>query len=333
MRRSVALMLGSAALAAATHAHAQVSLLGQFSTGTSSVGMGYDALTNTVWTYPSFGSEFRRYSTSGTLLGAIPRPGGSANDADVEFAPVAFSLAGTVVPAGTLIYIDGESGVAEIYAVNPATGALLSTLVSAFGTSHVVGGAYHPQRGTLFLVQDRVPGGTAANRIAEINASTGAVLNSFLITAASPGYTVNFGDLDVAANGNLVVVSSNQNALLELTPTGAFVGQYALPAAVNGLCGVGVHDAACEIWVLSTSGVASRLGGFTPGGPFCPSPPCDPDLNQDGNVDQDDVAYLINVVGGGANPTGIDPDFNHDGNADQDDVIALINVIAGGGCP
>jgi hypothetical protein len=62
-------------------------------------------------------------------------------------------------------------------------------------------------------------------------------------------------------------------------------------------------------------------------------PPCDPDVNQDGNVDQDDVAYLINVVGGGPNPTNVDPDFNHDGNVDQDDVAVIINVIAGGTCP
>lgn len=64
-----------------------------------------------------------------------------------------------------------------------------------------------------------------------------------------------------------------------------------------------------------------------------PPASCDPDLNQDGNVDQDDIAYLINVIGGGENPTGIDPDFNLDGNADQDDVSALINVVAGGLCP
>ncbi|MCE7975166.1 MAG: hypothetical protein DYG92_12715 [Leptolyngbya sp. PLA1] len=64
-----------------------------------------------------------------------------------------------------------------------------------------------------------------------------------------------------------------------------------------------------------------------------PSVNCDPDLNQDGNVDQDDVSYLINVVGGGENPSGIDPDFNQDGNVDQDDVSALINVVAGGPCP
>ncbi|MCC6951811.1 MAG: hypothetical protein IT433_10245, partial [Phycisphaerales bacterium] len=62
-------------------------------------------------------------------------------------------------------------------------------------------------------------------------------------------------------------------------------------------------------------------------------PSCDPDLNQDGNVDQDDIAYLINVVGGGENPTGIDPDFNQDGNVDQDDIAALINTVGGGGCP
>jgi hypothetical protein len=65
----------------------------------------------------------------------------------------------------------------------------------------------------------------------------------------------------------------------------------------------------------------------------CVDQPCDPDVNQDGNVDQDDVSYLINVVGGGPNPTNIDPDFNQDGNVDQDDVSALVNVVAGGNCP
>ncbi|MFZ2874238.1 MAG: M36 family metallopeptidase [Phycisphaerales bacterium] len=60
---------------------------------------------------------------------------------------------------------------------------------------------------------------------------------------------------------------------------------------------------------------------------------CDGDMNRDDNVDQDDVAYLVGVVGGGENPTGTDPDFNHDGNVDQDDVAALINYVAGAGCP
>ncbi|MFA6046156.1 MAG: hypothetical protein WC718_14325 [Phycisphaerales bacterium] len=61
-------------------------------------------------------------------------------------------------------------------------------------------------------------------------------------------------------------------------------------------------------------------------------PSCDPDVNQDGNVDQGDVDYLINVVAGGDNPTNIDADFNRDGNVDQGDVDSLVNAVAGGGC-
>ncbi|MDX2131847.1 MAG: hypothetical protein SFY69_07330 [Planctomycetota bacterium] len=66
---------------------------------------------------------------------------------------------------------------------------------------------------------------------------------------------------------------------------------------------------------------------------FVGLPPCDPDLNQDGNVDQDDIEYLVGVVAGGSNGTGIDPDFNQDGNVDQDDIAALTDVVGGGPCP
>ncbi|MBI1189317.1 MAG: S8 family serine peptidase [Tepidisphaera sp.] len=63
------------------------------------------------------------------------------------------------------------------------------------------------------------------------------------------------------------------------------------------------------------------------------TPACNPDLNQDGVADQGDVDYLINVVAGGENPSGVNADFNNDGVADQGDVDALINVVAGGPCP
>ncbi|MFA6046088.1 MAG: DNRLRE domain-containing protein [Phycisphaerales bacterium] len=82
--------------------------------------------------------------------------------------------------------------------------------------------------------------------------------------------------------------------------------------------------------------VASEQALFTSrstSDPVCASVTCDPDVNQDGNADQGDIDYLINVVAGGENPSGIDPDFNRDGNADQGDVDSLINVVAGGNCP
>lgn len=60
---------------------------------------------------------------------------------------------------------------------------------------------------------------------------------------------------------------------------------------------------------------------------------CFPDINLDGNVDQDDVLALIDAVGGGTSSDLVDPDFNRDGNVDQDDVVALISVVAGATCP
>ncbi|MDX2131868.1 MAG: hypothetical protein SFY69_07440 [Planctomycetota bacterium] len=63
--------------------------------------------------------------------------------------------------------------------------------------------------------------------------------------------------------------------------------------------------------------------------------PCDPDVNQDGNVDQDDIACLAQAVAGSPECLGggVDPDFNRDGNVDQDDISSLEQVVAGAECP
>ncbi len=67
--------------------------------------------------------------------------------------------------------------------------------------------------------------------------------------------------------------------------------------------------------------------------PILPGPTCDPDFNGDGNVDQDDIACLAQVVAGDPACSGFDPDFNGDGNVDQDDIDALAQVVAGAACP
>ncbi len=64
-----------------------------------------------------------------------------------------------------------------------------------------------------------------------------------------------------------------------------------------------------------------------------PGVPCDPDFNQDGNADQDDIACLAQVVAGDPSCSDADPDFNRDGNVDQDDIDALAQVVAGSPCP
>ncbi|MDX2132700.1 MAG: hypothetical protein SFY69_11685 [Planctomycetota bacterium] len=107
-------------------------------------------------------------------------------------------------------------------------------------------------------------------------------------------------------------------------------------ACSDDACGV---QSALEIDCVAGQSYRIRLGGYTPNsfGPgtltIAPVPTCDPDVNCDGNVDQDDVGCLTQAVAGEASCLCGDPDFNQDGNVDQDDISALTQVVGGSPCP
>jgi hypothetical protein len=82
-----------------------------------------------------------------------------------------------------------------------------------------------------------------------------------------------------------------------------------------------------------TDAEVEAFGGPSASGFIIPVAPCEPDFNQDGNVDQDDIACLAQVVAGDPSCSSLDPDFNGDGNVDQDDIDALAQVVAGSPCP
>jgi methionine-rich copper-binding protein CopC len=149
-----------------------------------------------------------------------------------------------------------------------------------------------------------------------INAQAGA------FTLTGPGGTVPF---------SFAYAAASQTATL--TPSQAMAsGLYTLgwnSALITSVSGGATLDGETTGTLPSGDGQAGGNGSIT----FSIAPACDPDLNQDGNADQGDVDYLIDVVAGGTNTTSIDPDFNQDGNVDQGDVDALVNVIAGGACP
>jgi hypothetical protein len=253
---------------------ADLAILGQFNPSNAAdlCGIGFDPTSGQLWVYGCSESTVQRYSSAGSFLSSVARPGESANDVDVELAPTAFNFASTAVSQGSLLFINGETGVAEIYAVDKSTGSSLGTLITSFGVSHVVGGAYHPGRASLFLIQDQVPPAADRNRVAEIDPVSGLVLNTFQTT---PSFAVNFGDLEVCGSSqNLLVVSSSQTSIGEFTPTGSFVQTHALPAGVSSLSGIGIDDATGEIWVSGTGGVVWRLGG----GPCAATPTAVPAL-------------------------------------------------------
>lgn len=249
-------------------ARAQLTLLNQFNPSAEGelCGVGFDQIDGNVWVYGCSSTVVSRYNPAGVFQSSIPRPGESANDVDVEFAPTAFTLNATLVPKGALLFINGESATADIYAVDKTSGAVIASLATSFGASHVVGGAYHPSLARFFLVQDNVPGAAAENLVAEIDTVTGSSISTFQTTGT---FAVSFGDLEVcSATRNLLLVSSLQTSIAEYTPAGVLVQLHPLPVGVSALSGIGVNDAAGEIWVAGTGGLVSRLSGSV-----CPAAP------------------------------------------------------------
>lgn len=233
----------------------------QFSTN-GGIGLAFDPINDRVITYGS--DTMRFYSRMGTLLNTISdAPGESADDADIDVADVALTLGTTAIPVGTVLFTNGETDTAEIYALSP-NGDLIATLNTSFGNSHVVGCAYHPQRGTFFMVQDRVPSNPAIdNVVAEVDPVSGAVLNQFDLNSITPDFTVNFGDLDVCrATGNLLIASSDEDDILEISPEGVEQSRWTIASGSGGslsVSGIAMDDARNEIFSATTGGTVYRF--------------------------------------------------------------------------
>lgn len=225
----------------------------EFATGRGTlVGLGFDDPLRVVWVYD--GQMLYSFTREGTVLDTVAAPGERADDVDLDIPSESLTLARVALPAGTLLYINGETGPAEVYALD-AMGNVLATLNTEFGASHVVGGAWHPGRNTLFLVQDNQPAAELANRVAEIDPATGRVLNSFSLGE----FSVHYGDIDVAPNGNLVVASSTATQVAEFTPDGQLVRQLPLPEGVSSISGLGINDETGNVWASGTGGLVWRL--------------------------------------------------------------------------
>ena len=103
----VAALCVSGSLCNVQKSQAQLTLSGSFPVGYLGVSLGVDPTTGEVWGYARFGAVLNRYSRTGALLGTIPRPGESADDADIEFTTAPLTLAGVPLPVGTMLFING----------------------------------------------------------------------------------------------------------------------------------------------------------------------------------------------------------------------------------
>jgi hypothetical protein len=249
----------AALISGVSQSRGQLAVEGFFSTGKALVAAGFDELSGQIWLYEGFNTVLEAYSEP-FFSYSVLRPGRGANDADIDFNREEFTLGTKIVPANSLLFVDGEVGAAVVYAVDKQNGAVITSLQTAFGKDHVVGGAYHAQRNTIFLIADKLDGLTP-NTIAEIDPITGAVLNSF--GTASADYTINYGDLAITAyNGNLLLVSSDEGSIRELTPAGVFVRDIPLPAGVTSLSGIGVDDRRNQAILAGTGGTVWIVRGI-----------------------------------------------------------------------
>ena len=246
-------------------APAQLTILSQFNPSNTggTCGIAYNAPAGELMVIGCNASTIDRYAVDGTFLSSATMVGEAANDVDVDMSPSDLVMNGTFVAQGQLLLVNGETGAADIYAIDEVTNAVIDTLVAGFGSSHVVGGSYHPQRGTFFLVQDNVPGGFVENRVAEVDATTGDTLLSFSV---QPYFDVNYGDLDISpVSGHLFIVSSDDDGIAEFTPDGVFVTEHALPSGVSDLSGIALDNDLQGAWVCNVSGEVFNLGNFPVG--------------------------------------------------------------------
>jgi 6-phosphogluconolactonase (cycloisomerase 2 family) len=237
------------------------------------------------------------------------------------FTSTTYALGMGLTPDGTRVYVAG--GASTPYrigalALDPVTGALTD-----------IAGAPFPSLGQSPKECVASPDGT----LLFVGHGTDSTIRSHAINpdgslseiavAYDVGTQSSLGDIasmrTPTADGTLDLLFFTDKETFDGTPRGVF------SAEMNPGGSISLLTTRLDTGAITPNDIAAWPGTSTPA--------CDPDYNQDGNADQDDVAYLINVIAGGGNPTGRDPDFNRDGNVDQEDSIALVGAVAGGPCP
>ena len=299
--------------------------------------VGFNPALDEVVVHTQSGAVYEVYDRTGQFLRTIPKPLPGGNDDDIEFAGEAVTIAGVVVPANSLLSIENDSAPARIFAVDSA-GTVLAQ--QSFGSSfgNWVGGAYHHDRNTFFIIS------WTNDVVYEMNADTGALVNSFTINpVGATQYDVFFGDLDVfKPDGNLYIVSSSQNRIRIMSPDGLWLGDADIASlGIAGMSCIAFDDACSEAWMCSTNSFVYQVGGFEP------LLPCTPDLADDfGNtlvrdrqVTFGDFLALLGYIGpcpGGT--VGCDGDIaddfgfpGSDGNVTFGDFLYLLGQI--GPCP
>ena len=218
-------------------------------------GIGFDPVSGNVF-ITEFSDTIHEVRPNGLeVLPSFAIPGAGTDEVDLDFLPVAVNVGGTMVPAGTLLVVNGDDSPDQLYALNKDTGADPGPGGHDRGSTPI-GGTYHAVRNRIFVAN------FSTGVITEVNPADGATFNSFPVRpAGSPPFAFSFGDLEVhPVSGNLLAVGSGQSVIRELTPTGTFVRDLDVSGlGITAMSGIAVDDANQEAWIVNTSGNVVRV--------------------------------------------------------------------------
>ncbi|MGK7932282.1 MAG: hypothetical protein AB4041_12725 [Microcystaceae cyanobacterium] len=258
LARLMSIIAGATAtlLITSKSASSQLALVERFDLGINFCGVAFDDVADTIFTFTCFSNGIDERTKNGSLIDTISSPGAISNNFDLDFLTEPTNIDGTLVPANTLLAINGDNTPDIVYALDKNNGSILSSIPS--GSQISVGGAYSPERDSFFLVEP-VP----REIIGERNLTDGTTIESFSYEpVGSPSFTVSFGDLDVLeASGNLFVISGR--FIRELTPTGDFVRDYSISEfGILNASGIAFDDASGEAYIVEVTGQLTIISGF-----------------------------------------------------------------------
>ncbi|MEZ6059150.1 MAG: RHS repeat-associated core domain-containing protein [Planctomycetaceae bacterium] len=190
-------------------------------------------------------------------LRTILQPGGPVNVSGIDITTSALNVGGTVVPAGTLLFIHANAAPATLYAIDPADGTVISSVALADVGIDQVGVAHHPSRSSVFVLGKN-------GIVTEVNTQNGSTVASFPVRpGGSPSFSVSsWGGIDIDNEGRLLIVGSSQARVRVLTSGGVFQTDVDLTysgMARQTLSDISYDDATGEIWLASENGFAFRF--------------------------------------------------------------------------
>ncbi|MGB0600309.1 MAG: Ig-like domain-containing protein [Rubripirellula sp.] len=172
---------------------------------------------NHVWVADTAGKIHQVDRSSGQTLSTVDLPGGTASGIGLHITPEAMTLAGITVPAGSLLVSNSRPSPDQVFAINPITGEIISTLALEQNLD-VVSLTYDPSGGGHLYLLDANP-----SQVVEIDLGTGSVINTIDISGFLDLANGRGGLVIDPITGNLWVGGTANSNLIEITTDGTLV--------------------------------------------------------------------------------------------------------------